>query len=233
MPGVYVRSIIFGAGKKQMSDIRNYLTVLAAGLVAFLLPIVAHAATFGFTNQVSNNGNPYVGGQLFVDVAAVDATHVSFTFSNVGPIASSIADIYFTKPPLFSAMTSIGNNVGINGVDFSEGATPPGLPAGFNQNAVAFSADSNPPVEQNGINPGESLAIVFSLLAGQSLGSVIDAIVANTLRIGLHVQAIGNTGGSKSYLVTATPIPGALPLFVTGLVSLGLLRRRQRKARAL
>ena len=222
-----------------MSNIRNCLTALAAGLLTLLLPIVAHAATFGFTNNITNNGNPYVGGQLSVEVAGVDANHVSFTFSNVGLTASSITDIYFVNSPaLFdsSGAPSVENHPGVNFTAFvgdsgPGGGLPGGTPFGFGASSLAFQADANSPnVPQSGINPGESLAIVFALLGGESLGSVIDAVFGNTLRIGLHVQSIANRG-SDSYLLTATPLPGALPLFVTGLVSLGLLRRRQRKGR--
>jgi hypothetical protein len=68
---------------------------------------------------------------------------------------------------------------------------------------------------------------VLSLLAGSDFGDAIDAMFANTLRIGVHVQGIAG-GTSDSYLAT-TPLPGALPLFATGLISLGLLRRRRRR----
>ena len=214
----------------MMSDFRRPLIAWTAGLVMLLVPAIspANAVTFGFTNNITND-SPYVGSQLSVDIQSVDATHVSFTFSNAGPIASSITDIYFVNSPaLFSGISNIGNHAGVN---FSEGATPPGLPGGasfgFGAGSIAFSADSTSPVSPNGINPGESLAIAFALLGGSSFGDVITAMFAQTLRIGIHVQSI--TGGtSDSYLAT-TPLPGALPLFATGLASLAFLRRRKKR----
>jgi hypothetical protein len=213
-----------------MSDIRGLLAAWAAGLVLLLVPAVtpAHAVTFGLTNNITND-SPYVGGQLSVNVQSVDLTHVSFTFGNSGPIASSITDIYFVNaPPVLTGITNIGNHAGVN---FSQGANPQALPGGapfgFGNGDITFSADSNNPVAPNGINSGESLAIVFALVGGKTFGDVIDAMFAQTLRIGIHVQSIAG-GDSDSYLAT-TPLPGALPLFVSGLVSLGFLRLRRKK----
>jgi hypothetical protein len=213
-----------------MSDIRCGVTACLMGLVMLLAAGVtpAHAITFGFTNNITND-SPYVGSQLFVDVTDAGANTVSFTFSNTGPVASSLEGIYFVNSPaLFSGISSIGNHAGVN---FSAGATPAGLPGGtpfgFGASDILISADSNTPVIPNGINPGESLAVVLSLLAGSDFGDAIDAMFANTLRIGVHVQGIAG-GTSDSYLAT-TPLPGALPLFATGLISLGLLRRRRRR----
>jgi hypothetical protein len=52
-----------------------------------------------------------------------------------------------------------------SGVDFAPGASPPNLPGG---NAPAFSfdanfsADSTPPAQPNGVNPGEFLSMIFT-----------------------------------------------------------------------
>ncbi|HVY43699.1 MAG TPA: hypothetical protein VG966_11760 [Hyphomicrobiaceae bacterium] len=69
------------------------------------------------------------------------------------------------------------------------------------------------------MNLNETLAIVFALAGSNTFDSVVGALFAQTLRIGLHVQSI-NGGGSDSY-VSQTPLPGALPLFVSGLAGLG------------
>jgi hypothetical protein len=190
----------------------------------------AHAVTWGFQNITDNSGiASAVGGQLAVDVQADGTTGASFTFSNSGPLASSITDIYFVNDPLL-----FGNGVTIvngAGVSFSAGATPGGLPGGtpfgFAEGAVVFSADSDSPVQPNGVNPGESVTIILALLGGVDFDDVISALLAGTLQLGIHVQGI-NGDGSDSY-IAATPLPGAIPLFATGLAALGLLRWRAKR----
>jgi len=206
-------------------------------MMVLLVPLItpAHAVTFGFT-KITNNGNVDVGTQLSLNITAESATQTRFTFSNTGSIASSITDIYFINqaPLLFQGLINpptAGTAPTFDpsaGVAFSSPATPanlPGAPASFDP--VRFSADSDSPVSSNGINPGETLGIIFTLLSGKSFADVIAAMFAGTLQVGLHVQSIGLTGGSDSYLA-ATPLPGALPLFATGLACLGLLRWRRK-----
>ena len=219
-----------------MSDIHYSLTAWVAGLMLLLVSMAtpghATTVTFGFTDNITD-ANPYVGNQLFVDIATTaDPAKVSFTFRNTGPIASFIGAIYLVNSPLLfsnSPAPNIGNHTG---VQFNPGASPDHLPgpsgSGFDKDSIWFSADAHPAA--NGINPGESLEIVFALLGGFDFNSVIDAVLANTLRLGLHVQGItGKNGGSDSYVLTTTPLPGALPLFATGLVSFSFLRRWRKK----
>ena len=95
----------------------------------------------------------------------------------------------------------------------------------FNVTA-GFSADSNPPAQPNGVNPGESLTITFNLLAGVTYADTITALntPGDHLRIGIHVQGFGN-GGSESF-VNNTPAPGAAGL---GLMAAALVSRRRRR----
>ena len=56
----------------------------------------------------------------------------------------------------------------------------------------------------------------------QSLGMTLDALVS-----GSHTATVGISSGQ---VVSNVPLPAALPLFASGLVGLGLLGRRNRKA---
>ena len=111
----------------------------------------------------------------------------------------------------------------------AEGATPPDLPGG---NALSppfpadFSADSDAPVEANGVNPGETLGVRFALLPGAPFADVLDDLGDGSLRIGIHVQALPS-GGSESFINTSpVPEPGALAPVCSAGVLLGLARRR-------
>lgn len=213
-------------------SIQNIINAgLALSVVAAFPP--AQAATFGF-GCISNNStaNCDLGeSQLFVDVTDAGSNQVLFMFTNSGPDLSSITDIYFDDGTLLG-IASIDNSS--FGVSFSQGASPRNLPSG---NAIDFKttadflADSDSPVQPNGVNPTEYLGITFDLLPGVSYADTINALYAETdLRIGIHVQGYDD-GGSESFVSTTTPIPvpAAIFLFGSGLLGLvGMARRRQR-----
>jgi hypothetical protein len=185
--------------------------------------------------DLTNNGNPDVGSQLTVQVAdeglgtggGVTATQVLFKFTNPVGIASSICDVYFDDGTLLG-IAAIRQSAG---VAFNTPATPADLPGG--NNAVPpfevtdqFSADSDPPAQPNGVNAaGEWLGIVFDLQSSKTYADVIAALGDGSLRIGLHVQAIGPGGGSDSY-VNRVPVPAA---FLLGMLGLGYAGMKLRK----
>jgi len=202
---------------------------LFVACAASLLAASAASATvtYSFSCITDTNAANASSGetQLFVDVDPVGPGQVKFTFRNLGPIAMSIADVYFDDGTLLG-IASIASSAG---VDFSQGSSPPNLPGHNNvtpafQTTAGFSADSNPPTQHNGVNPGEWLAITFNLIGGQTYADAIAALNTNGdhLRIGIHVQGYGN-GGSESF-VNNVPTPGA-----SALLALGVLAARRRR----
>ena len=71
------------------------------------------ATTFSFQNITNNNATNAATGesQLFVNVTDAGPNLVSFYFGNIGPLASSITDIYFDSGPLLS-ISQINNGPG-------------------------------------------------------------------------------------------------------------------------
>lgn len=214
-------------------------TILAAMIPALdLFCIAAQAApTYSFTNITNNDaGNAAIGeAQLFVELFDLGPGQINFTFTNIGPAASSITDVYYDDGVLLG-IASIINTPG--SVEFSQLASPPDLPGGnlavppFTT-TLGFSADSDPPVQPLGVNPGEFLGIVFDLLPGATFTDVIDNLASGDLRIGIHVQGFAN-GGSESFVNNGIfdpdgkiPAPGALVLVSIGMGCTGWLRRRR------
>jgi hypothetical protein len=200
-----------------------------AALCAVGLAASAHATvttyTFGcITNSVAANA---VAGsaQLWVDVEDTPGPgFVSFTFYNSGPLPCSITDVYFDDGTLLG-ISSITNSAG---VDFNTGAAPPNLPGGnlispAFVTTAGFSADSNPPAQPNGVNPGGWLRITFTLVGGNTYADTISALntPGDNLRIGIHVQGFAD-GGSESFV--NVPTPGGLAL----LAALPFAARRRR-----
>ncbi len=162
--------------------------------------------TLGFYNITHNNGGDaaVARAQLFVNVESV-GEQVLFTFYNTGPAASSITDVYFDHNPLAPLLSGIAAIYNTDpGVSFSEGASPFNLPAGNTVGFTAdFSADSDPPTQPNGVNPYESLGILFDLAGDKTFADVLAELESGVLWIGIHVQGF-SSGGSEA-LVTTPP----------------------------
>ncbi|MGH7392717.1 MAG: PEP-CTERM sorting domain-containing protein [Candidatus Rokuibacteriota bacterium] len=194
-------------------------------LIVAMMAGVAEAVPFSFTCITNNNATDCATGEAQLSVDVTDPAgdnNVLFTFSNSGPLASSITDVYFDDGTLLDLAQVLNGS----GVSFSEGASPPDLPGGNNVTppftvTVGFLADSDPPAQPNGVNPGETLGILFTLQSGQEFQSVLDDLADGSLRIGIHVQGfIG--GGSEAFVNDGgngqVPAPATLVLLGLGLI---------------
>ena len=161
--------------------------------------------------------------QLSVDVSDAGGGNVAFRFMNSGPNASSITAVYFDTDDLFAGMSIVNGS----GVRFSLGANPRNLPGGKNIGFDAIlAADSDSPTQANGVNPGESLTVLFDLANGQTYQDIINALHGGIdLRTGVHLQALPG-GGSESFV--NNPEPASVLLLGLGFVTLALIRRRRR-----
>src|SRR5688500_14383615 len=90
------------------------LLAAALGAVAFASGTASAGIVYSFENITNNNAvNATTGeSQLAVDVNAVGSTQVSFTFTNSGPLPSSITRIYFDDGALLAGLSSITEGPG-------------------------------------------------------------------------------------------------------------------------
>jgi len=216
---------------------------VAAGWGAFAMN--ATAMTFGFT-AITNNGGVAgdAEGEIFVTVSDLGSGQALFTF-NVNPGHEfGIHAVYFDDGALLTLADLVDDdqNGGDSGVDFSQGATPPNLPAG---NTVGFeatpglTASADPPVggpTGNSVNGGESLGVIFDLETGTTFADLLAALdlgfADGGLVIGIHVVGMGEENQFSNSYVTdgddepVIPLPAGAALGLVGLAPVMARRRR-------
>jgi hypothetical protein len=219
------------------------ITVAAFALAALTGTASADLSqSYNFAAITANDVADVAVGQsqlsVLVSEVAGQPHQALFTFLNVGSAACSITDVYFQDGTLLAMSDPINGP----GVQFTRDATPQNLPGGnavnFTPTQSFFSADSDSPVQPNGVNPGESLGIRFDLQSQLTYADVISAldlgiatggpIPGETLRIGIHVQGFA-TGQSESFITgnpPAVPAPASIALVPIGLGLIGLLKRK-------
>jgi hypothetical protein len=177
-------------------------------ITALLIAVMPASAAVGdyqvYTFESCKENDPIdaeIGrAQMRVRVEDIGENQVMFHFTNLGPYASSITAIYFDDGALLG-IASINNGPGVS---FSQGAAPPDLPGGNQcdpdfEVTAGFLADSDPPVEPNGVQPNEWVEIIFDLQTGLVFDNVIGQLGTGELRIGIHVQGFDG-GGSESFI---------------------------------
>ena len=191
---------------------------------------------------ITNNSMMNCGtGESQTSLEVTDAMNdqVLFKFTNFGPEASFISDIYFDNDNgtgIGSTLASIDDLIESAGVDFDfpingNGDLPGGNTVNFNttgSDETALEAQ-NKPGSENGIDNigNEMLGILFNLQMGKDFSDVLSELANGDLRVGIHVQGF-YPDGSESFVNAPVPVPAAVWLMGTGLIGLiGFGRKRQ------
>ena len=185
------------------------------------LPV--HADIFGFSNITTNSPDPdSIAAQLYMDVNAA-----SVAFTNTGPAASTVTEIYFGSD-LTTLNLSIDSATSCSdGVSFDISGANPSNPPGFeefeNWWSITIAAAENNPPNSNGIDPYECLELGLSYTSSSTLSELI---ASGELQVALHVRNIGEY--SDTFVNDTTVIPEPASIVLLGSVGslLGFVRRR-------
>ena len=221
---------------------KRYIVLL--GLVLSAAIVQGAPTLYGFTAITSNSViDPIIGqAQLSLSVDSYGSGKILFNFSNSGPLACSITDIYIEDGLL--GLSDVLNGTGVSFLDTSSKNNinfPGGNPIGFNPDKQ-LSAYSTAPVQPNGVNPGEEVGLVFDISSGYTYDDIVHRLdmgigqtsdVPGDIRIGIHVQGFCD-GQSESFVLTppknppVVPAPGALILTGIGISCLWKTRKQWR-----
>jgi hypothetical protein len=203
------------------------LAALAVATILCGFSSPAAAMIFQFECITFNNAGDCAIGEAQVQMDVVDlGTQVRFDFTNLGPEQSTIARIYFDDGSLMS-FDSIVNGAGVDFVaEMFPG--PNDLPGGELASpafvtTLGFLSGAVAPPPTNGVEPGETVGLIFGLDPNQTTDNVIAELESGVLRAGVHVINF-ESGGSES--LVSIPEPGVAGLLALGLAGLAALRRR-------
>ena len=189
-----------------------------------------------FTSNGSYAGDPLM--DMYVEISE-EGDQIRFEVHNDSGVASSIAELYFDDEGGVLLAIADDGIVSGPGTLFSEGGSPPNLPAGNDlipvfQRPPDFMVSAVNPAPTNGINPStdpdpdEWVAVVFDLVGGNDIDNVIANLADGSLRVGAHIVAFpdGSSESASTGEEGWTPEPATLGLLLAGAVLAGLRRKR-------
>ena len=207
---------------------KSLLTIALAGLSA----VAVQADLFGFDTVTTNSSyRGAVASQLFMETTELATGLSSVMFTNIGPLASTVTEVYFgSDEALDLNLDSIIFQC--PGVDFDITGAKPANPPGMNDFGnwwtitIAAAEASNPPA-QKGIDPLECINLQVSYSGSSSLSELIQF---NQLQVALHVTGLPDfqsdtfVNGNDPY--TVIPEPSSIILLgVAGILGFFVRRR--------
>lgn len=220
----------------------------AAACAALVFAASSSAVTLRFGGTTNNDDKNTDTGEMQLTIDVFSPTTgpvrefetVVFRVLNTGSAASAVNTVLFDDffvdetparlAPVLDFVNNIENGPGVFFEQSFQGQPLPGDPNfttdfGFEAGFIEGRA-TNPA----GIDPGEFLDLEFALIPGMTFEDVVQALAADTLRIGLIAEFDVNGVIVEEAFVSdpssIIPLPGGAALGLAGLGAIALRRRR-------
>lgn len=160
------------------------------------------------------------GLEIFVSITQTEEG-VRFDFYNESTSEFTIDKLFFED----------GILANVSGMDFGDGTffeldeNTAQLPGGNTLTPnfeTAYSFDSGPPAEYNGIDPGQWSAVIFNVDSETDFDDLLSLIYDGSFRIGVHVSGISSRLSASAVNI----IPEPATLILLGIGSWLFLRRK-------
>ena len=202
---------------------------LLIGSILSLMALTVHADIFGFDTVTTNSPlNSTIAGQMFMDANVMGAGMSSVGFTNIGPLASTVTEIYFGSDEALNL--NLDSLIYCSpGVDFDITGATPANPPGMNDfgnwwTITIAAAEATQSPAQNGIDPFECLELQVSYDGSLSFSELIQF---GQLQVALHVISLPD-GESETFVNGTEVIPEPASLVLIGVSGslIAFVRRR-------
>lgn len=210
---------------------------LSIGVIIVCMAAPVMADMFGFNTTTTTNlqNREAIADQLFMDVDDISLGNASVVFTNIGPVASTISEIYFGSflelDLLITSVTSCDPGVAYT-IENVKPTDPPGSGSSMQNwwSITLASAEPLPPPSNYGIDPYECLMMDLSYTGSLSISELLSS---GQLQVALHVisiDGISNTGSySDTFVNDSTvviPEPASMVLIGVAGSFIAFVRRR-------
>jgi hypothetical protein len=186
-------------------------TVIAALMAFAVSPVAAAMMVFDCTSGADSKNCALDNARLTVEVLDAGGGQVAFVFANDDVGRSIVEHIYVgDETGTLAGPPEILNNDGtvvferISGRTQLTDAAVARLPF---KSSSDLSVAALQPSRELGINPGESLGLVFAITPGRTISDVLDDLGNGHLRFGVSTVAV--TGGGRGSLVSQARLTDA------------------------